>query len=158
MAAAAFVCCYGAIVGGVRVLYDAPAGDVPQTYGTLLLREIPPPRLIVDGGSNGATSILGAELERRFGRNVVIASDNASIVYKARLKRLEAYARRGDVVVMALEWQYYTRRWVNWPLFAENAFGRYNDYFTALDWRRQLELAVFEAGLRGVWAGMRKDG
>jgi hypothetical protein len=155
VAVASFVGCYALVIGAINALLYWPSVDPPPSYGAFLIRTIPPPRIIVDGGSNAVRSIMFDVLERRFGRHAIVIADNAAIPFEARLRRLERYAAPGDVVIMALEWSYYRYPDVYWSHLGVGAFGPYNDYYRLLGFWRRLDLIGRELGFRGVWRGMR---
>lgn len=158
VAAASFAAVSLGALATIHALLHWPPDDPPSNYGTFLLRAVPPPRIIVDGGSNVLWGVAAEDLERRFRIRTVVVGDTAANPFEARLERLERHVRKGDVVVMALEWPYYNRAKTYLRNFAVAAFGQYNEFFRMLPSRRRLELEASELGLRGVWKGMAVAG
>lgn len=157
IAAASFALCYALAAAGIGFLLHWPSADPPPGYGTLLLRDIPGPRIIVDSGSSSTFSIIPAELERRYGRRVVVSADTAGVPFEARLRRLERFVVPGDVVLMPLEWIYYFQPYVSWGAFGASAFDPVNDYYRMLGFWRQIDIAARHLGFRDVLRGLRAE-
>jgi hypothetical protein len=146
-----------AIVGSFHVLLDRRDPLVPVDYQEFLLQAIPSPRIVVDSGSNGVYSIDGRMMEAHFRRNVVVASDNAGIPFSARLHRLRARLRPGDILIMPLEWPYYVKEgWAEGD-FMIGVFGGWNKYFAYESFWQRLRREAFEIGIRDAWRGLRKS-
>ena len=154
VAAAAFASVFAAGSAAIHALLHWQPEDLPPNYGSFLLRAVPAPRIIVDGGSNTLWSVAGEDLERHFRMRSIVVGDTAAIPFEARLARLERHVRHGDVVVLALEWPYYSSATTYVRRFAVGAFGLYNDYFRHLPLRRRIEIEAREVGLRGTWRGL----
>ena len=155
VAVVSFAGVFAAGSAAIHALLHWPPDDPPPNYGTFLLRSVPSPRIIVDGGSSALWSVAGEDLERHFRIRSIVVGDTAAIPFEARLARLERYVQRGDVVVLALEWPYYSDATTYVRRFAVGSFGLYNDYFRLLPLRRRMEIETGELGLRGTWRGMR---
>lgn len=67
------------------------------------LAAVPPPRLLLVGGSSLAFGVDSARLERAFGRPVVNLGLHAGLGAELILRQGEAVAREGDLVLLALE-------------------------------------------------------
>lgn len=68
------------------------------------LRTLPPPRLILVGGSSWAFGVLSPRLEQALGRPVVNLGLHAALGREFMLREGEAAARPGDVLVVSLEY------------------------------------------------------
>lgn len=68
------------------------------------LRSLPPPRLILVGGSSWAFGVLSPRLERALGLPVVNLGLHAGLGREFMLREGEAAARPGDVLVASLEY------------------------------------------------------
>src|SRR5689334_2691073 len=121
-ALAGFAGVFLAATAAIHALMQWPPVDPPSNYGTFLLQSVPPPRIIVDGGSNTLWSVAAPDLERHFRIHSIVVGDTAATPFEARLARLERYVRAGDVVVLALEWPYYSSATTYLRRFAVSAF------------------------------------
>lgn len=79
-------------------------------YRNLLLEKIKGPRIIIDSGSNSFWSIMPELFMKAFNRPAFVVSENAFIPIEMKLRRLKKYAKQGDLIIMPLEWVYYTHR------------------------------------------------
>jgi len=68
------------------------------------LASVPPPRLLLVGGSSWAFGVLSPRLERELGRPVVNLALHAGLGREFILREGEAAVRPGDVVVLSLEY------------------------------------------------------
>jgi hypothetical protein len=68
------------------------------------LASLPPPRLILAGGSSWAFGVQSPRLERALGRPVVNLGLHAGLGREFMLREAEAAVRAGDVVVLSLEY------------------------------------------------------
>ena len=83
--------------------------QVWRSYHEIILDFVPGPRVLIESGSNTLHAIRTDVLERALNLPVFVIADNASIPLNLKIKRLEKYAKAGDVIVLPLEWEYY--RW-----------------------------------------------
>lgn len=83
--------------------------SVPFDHSKFLVAAVSSPRIVIDGGSSSMFGIVPATIEQRFRMPVVDAADNASIPLKMKVHRIVRYAQHGDIILLPLEWVYYTR-------------------------------------------------
>jgi len=89
------------------LIYDQ--GKIPLSYKQLLLENTTPGnRIIFESGSNAHHSIDGETLEELTGHPVLILADNAGVYLPDKLSRLLHFTKPGDLIIMPLEWSYYT--------------------------------------------------
>ncbi len=121
-----FVLYLAAFLGGIAalsVLIDRlamPDEDAARlSYHEILLAETPSPRLIVESGSNSWYGVVPEMIEAAFNRPAIVIADYAGVPLEMKIKRLERYAKEGDVIILPLEWEYYFK--VDYPSdFIEN--------------------------------------
>jgi len=97
-------------------------------YTQFLLEYTKGPRIIIDSGSNSKYSFDSYALEQKFNRQVLNISDNAGFSLKKKLLRLEQYATKDDIIILPLEWQYYTRAQET-SYFTNHILGSLNYYY-----------------------------
>ena len=104
---------------------------VSHSYKQFLLKSTKGQRLIIDSGSNSFFGIDSHLLEEELNVLTINLADNASYPLKSKLLRIEKYSHPGDIILLPLEWQYYTVD--NIPdIFVNNLLGRLNYYHTSL--------------------------
>jgi hypothetical protein len=141
VAALALVGIYDVLTRGNRT--------IPTDHGQFLVDTVTGPRLVVDGGSSSMFGIVPALLEQAFGRPTVDAADNASIPLRMKIHRIIAYARRGDVLILPLEWVYYTRS-ATPSDFIDKTPDTYAPYYASLPLNDRLGFAVSALSLHNV--------
>lgn len=118
-----------------------PDTNVPATYKWFLLKEVPGPRIIFESGSNSHhaidTEALGAEL----GITAINIGDNAGYALEDKVSRLETFARAGDVIVLPLEWSFYSREKLT-DAYVESIFSETRDYYRTLPPVKRIQRAL----------------
>lgn len=96
------------------------------------------PRIIIDSGSNSTHSIDSMMMEKEFHKVVINIADNGSYPLKQKLFRIQRFAHRGDVVLLPLEFSYYSNINIS-DIFYNNIFGSLNFYFEPMPWIDKLD-------------------
>lgn len=79
------------------------------SYKTFLLKETKSfNRIIIDSGSNSTYGINSEMMEKEFNKVVINISDNAGVPLKHKLLRIKEFSKSGDIVIMPLEYPYYS--------------------------------------------------
>lgn len=86
-----------------------PDAPLPSTYKWFLLAETPGERIIIESGSNSHHGVDAALMSELTGRTTINIADNGGYDLADKVSRLERHARPGDVVILPLEWSYFTR-------------------------------------------------
>ena len=115
--------------------------EVPGTYKSFLLKEVPGRRIIFESGSNSHhaidTETVGAEL----GMTAINIADNAGYSLEDKVTRLETYARAGDVVVLPLEWSFYSREKLT-DAYVASIFSENRDYYRSMPPLKRVQRAL----------------
>lgn len=118
-----------------------PNSKIPATYKWFLLKEVPGPRIIFESGSNSHhginTDVLGAAL----GMTAINIADNAGYALEDKVARLESYARAGDVIVLPLEWSFYTREKLT-DAYVQSLFSTNRDYYQSMPFMKRVQRAL----------------
>lgn len=115
--------------------------DVPATYKWFLLSELPGSRLIIESGSNGHIGLDTAAISKALGMTAINVADNGGYDIEQKAARIAEHARPGDVVVLPLEWVYYSRQALT-DDFVDNLPALNRDYFNSVGWRDRIKLAL----------------
>jgi hypothetical protein len=102
-----------------------------------LARQMPGPRLIVGGGSGALYGVRARELARELGIPVLNAGLHAGLGLEYILHEVTRLARPGDTVLLALEYDLYTRRDDD-DVLLDYLVSRDPGYFRVLPPQRQL--------------------
>lgn len=113
---------------------------VSHSFKHTLLKETSGPRIIIESGSNSHFSINSALLEKHFNRKTIVAADNGSYPLRLKLLRLAKYANKGDVVLLPLEWSYYTENSIK-KNFSQGVFHELNFYYHSLPLYEKIKFA-----------------
>lgn len=113
---------------------------INHSYKDFLLRYTNSPRLIIDSGSNSNYGINSNLLEKELGILTINLADNGSIPLQEKLYRLEKFSRKGDVILLPLEWPYYFSTATETTFFIENIIDKLHFYYTPLPWTIKLKL------------------
>lgn len=145
---------FGALSAAILLVgtYDALTSAnraVPFDHSKFLLEVVSSPRIVIDGGSSSMFGIVPGMIEQEFRVPVVDAADNASIPLKMKIHRIIGYARRGDIIVLPLEWVYYTRSEIPSD-FIDKTPDEYSSYYGSLPFLDRLWFAVKYASLHNV--------
>lgn len=137
---------------GMLLSYDfftASNREVPYSYSQFLLEKIAAPRIVIDAGSSSAFGIEPELIEQAFGKPVIDVADNGSIPLDMKIDRLRKYAREGDIVILPLEWVYYTRDTVPQD-FTDKTPDEYAAYYASQPLLQRLAFAVRHASLHNL--------
>jgi len=106
-----------------------PDTKVPSSYKAFLLQEVSKPKLIIDSGSNSHHGIDAGMISEALKINAINIADNAGYDIESKVTRIKAHAKKGDIVLLPLEWSYYTRDRLT-DDFVDTLFGPSRDYYT----------------------------
>lgn len=101
---------------------------ISHSYKQFLLQHTEDKRLIIDSGSNSLHGINCNILEKELGVLTINLSDNASYPLNNKLLRIEQYSHTGDILLLPLEWIYYTYTEIP-KNFLDNIIGNLNYYY-----------------------------
>ncbi|PDT64989.1 hypothetical protein CO683_35130 [Bradyrhizobium ottawaense] len=137
-----------------------PENGIASTYKWLLLEHAPGSRIIIDSGSNGHHGIDAAELTQAFNMRAINVADNAGYSLVDRSRRILEFARRGDVVIMPIEWQGYSEPDGD-AGYARLSLELVTEYFwaqTPIERARRILTTPFPIVARAFWRNIRKRG
>lgn len=112
---------------------------VSHSYKEFLLKNTESPRLIIDSGSNSQHAINSRMLEDEFNILTINIADNGGYPLRYKLLRLMAHARKGDIVILPLEWGHYTYQNPT-KNFLDNIFSQLNFYYNCLTFTEKIKL------------------
>lgn len=101
---------------------------ISHSFRHFLLQHTKGPRLIIESGSNSIHSIEAYTLEKEFNIQTIVVSDNAGYPLSKKLQRLKKYANKQDIILLPLEFQYYSRKKTH-DVFRNNLLGSLNFYY-----------------------------
>jgi hypothetical protein len=101
--------------------------SISHSYKQFLLNHTQGQRLIIDSGSNSFFGIDSHLLESEFNLLTINLADNAGYPLQSKLLRIEKYSHPGDIVLLPLEWQYYSYETVP-DVFLNNLLGNLHYY------------------------------
>lgn len=127
----------------IDVLLAKEHDEVSLSYKKFLLDNVSGKRLLVDSGSNSNTGIDPSILEKRLGLPVINIADHAGFPLYYKFLVLINNARRGDTVLLPLEWHHYSdekfdREFLIWILSGHAPY-----YYRQLDLYKRIGF-VFE--------------
>ena len=111
-------------------------------------------KVVIDSGSNGSHGLDASVLATYFDAPVVIASDVGSYPLRKKIFRLSAALNRGDVLILPLEWDYYSRPKYLAARFVEGVANKnlhLAHYITDLPWAEKLRFMLTEYPFRNVF-------
>ncbi len=100
---------------------------VSHSYKQFLLQHTQGQRLIIDSGSNSFFGIDSNLLEKELNILTINLADNAGYPLKNKLLRIEKYSHQGDIIMLPLEWQFYSYDKIP-DVFLNNLLGNLNYY------------------------------
>lgn len=112
---------------------------VSHSYKQFLLQHTKGKRLIIDSGSNSLFGINSKMLEKELGFLTINLADNAGYPLKNKLLRIEKYSHKGDIILLPLEWQYYTYKKIP-DVFLNNLMGNLSFYYFKDSFNEELKL------------------
>ena len=125
---------------------------ISHSYRQFLLHYTQSPRFIIESGSNSIHSIDARTLEEQFNMPTIIISDAASYPLSSKLRRLERYATKQDIILLPLEFYYYSRK-TTASVFGNNLLGLLNFYYnydSAFDELKQIENTPLNKFAKGI--------
>ncbi|QUS38041.1 hypothetical protein RPMA_03580 [Tardiphaga alba] len=123
--------------------------SVPFDHSKFLIETVASPRIVIDGGSSSMFGIVPVMIEKEFRVPVVVAADNASIPLAMKIHRIIRYARRGDILILPLEWVYYTRSEMPSD-FIDKTPDEYASYYGSLPFLDRLRFVVQSVSIHNV--------
>lgn len=125
----------------LQVLRHVQPSPVPSTHKWFLLQEVPGPRLIIESGSNSHHGLDTDRIGEVMDMTAINIADNAGYDLEQKVARLEKHTRRGDIVILPLEWSYYTRDALT-DDFVDQIPAYNRDYMNAVSLWDRLRLAL----------------
>lgn len=158
------ICCSALLIAlYVVVVYAKLASfrfDRPDLYPPYTVAELTrhgeDKRLLLFGGSNVRYSINSTELEQALGIPILNMGSNYARAMRSLVQEIRRFSSDGDIVVLSLEWPFYSRQIENEHFFLSAFAVRsyFNDYFFhASLWERLqfiLEIPT-EIAIKGVF-------
>ncbi len=111
-------------------------------------------KVVIDSGSNGSHGLNAIALSDYFDAPVVIASDVGSYPLRKKIFRLSATLNKGDVLILPLEWDYYSRPEYLSARFVEGVANKnlqLAHYINDLSWAEKLRFILTEYPFRNVF-------
>jgi hypothetical protein len=111
-------------------------------------------KVVIDSGSNGSHGLDAIALSEYFDAPVVIASDVGSYPLRKKIFRLSATLNKGDVLILPLEWDYYSRPEYLAARFVEGVANEnlhLAHYISDLPWAEKLRFILTEYPFRNVF-------
>lgn len=104
----------------IKALPNKTASQID--YRNMLLEGIQTPRIIIDSGSNSFWSIIPQIIEEKFRIPTIVVAENGNVPFDMKVNRLKTYVRSGDIILLPLEWIYYSRKEYT-SNFMDSVFG-----------------------------------
>lgn len=146
-AAGAMLCSLGMLAS--YDVFTASNRAVPYSYSQFLLENIRAPRIVIDAGSSAAWGIEPGLIEQALGRPVIDVADNGAIPLNMKIYRLQKFARAGDILILPLEWVYYTRDVVPQD-FTDRTPDEYAAYYASQPFGARLMFTVRHVSLHNL--------
>jgi len=115
-------------------------GLISSSYKQFLLENTTSPRLIIESGSNAKYGIDSGLMSEALNISTINIADNAGVALRYKLLRVESYAKAGDIVLLPLEWQYYSRDGLT-SIFTDTIFRPHHYYYKHLSFIEKIKLA-----------------
>ena len=125
----------------IQALRHIQPSPVPSTYKWFLLQEVPGPRLIIESGSNSHHGFDTDMISEALNITAINIADNAGYDLEQKIARLHKHTRRGDIIILPLEWSYYTREDLT-DDFVDQLPALNRDYINAVSLWDKLQLAL----------------
>jgi len=101
---------------------------INKFYKPFMLQHTKGSRIIIDSGSNSLYSLDSYMIEKEFNIQTINLSDAAAYPLKQKLLRIEKYLNKNDIIILPLEWKYYSRiEFVDY--FKNNLLGKLHYYY-----------------------------
>lgn len=115
--------------------------EVPGTYKSFLLKEVPGPRIIFESGSNSHHAIDTEAVGAKLGMTAINIADNAGYSLEDKITRLETYAQADDVIILPLEWSFYSREKLT-DAYVASIFSENRDYYRSMPPLKRVQRAL----------------
>jgi len=126
---------------------------INHSYKDFLLRHTNNPRLIIDSGSNSAYGINSLLLEKQLGLLTINIADNGSYPLREKIYRLDKFAKKGDIILLPIEWLHYFSTLNTPTIFFESLFSELHFYYHEMPLLIKLDLITntpFSSVMRGA--------
>ena len=108
-------------------------------------------KIVIESGSNGLHGFDVEQLNRSLNRPILIVSDSGGVPLRKKYFRLERALQKGDILILPLEWDYYSRP----PGLAQNFLRRiagrnsgFEHYYSDLPLAEKLRFMLTEYPVR----------
>lgn len=101
---------------------------INKYYKPFLLQHTKGSRIIIDSGSNSLYALDSYMIEKEFNIQTINLSDAAAYPLKQKLLRIEKYVNKNDIILLPLEWKYYSRIELG-DFFKNNLLGKLHYYY-----------------------------
>ena len=128
---------------------------ISSSYQHFLLENRSSPRLIIESGSNSTYGIDSYRMSQALHLQTINLSDNAGYSLKYKLLRLAKYTNAGDIILLPLEWQYYSRQKIN-KEFSNRIFEDIPYYYNSLRWWNKIAL-IYKIPFDSLFQHLEKD-
>ena len=136
-----FLCIFYFILIYLLIYFGNANTSLVHYYKTFLLKEIDKnERIIIDSGSNSHHGIFAEMLEEYFKIPSINIADVGAIPLHAKLARLEKFVKKGDILIMPLEYEYYSTENMKNNFFLDNIFFEFSWYFDFLSYKDKIAL------------------
>ncbi|BCX78762.1 hypothetical protein LBC_02240 [Campylobacter sp. 19-13652] len=109
-----------------------------QSYkNTLLLTNKNIEKIIIESGSNSFHGINSSLIEKHFKKKTINLAEFAGVPLKLKLYRLSNAIKKGDVIILPLEYRYYLGD-TTIDMFYDGIFFGYSHYFKALPFKEKI--------------------
>ncbi len=126
------------------------------SYRQFLLENTPSPRIILQAGSNVQHGINPLTIEQTFGLPTISVADTATVPLSHKIYLLLRYIKPGDIVVLPLEWQYYSEQsTLAKPYLKLILDDRAAHYYHALPFYEKLQVVFFDLPLNAIMSRLR---
>ena len=115
--------------------------EMPSTYKWFLLKNVPGPRLIFESGSNSHHALDTDAIGTALGMTAINIADNGGYALEDKITRLETYTRKGDVIILPLEWTFYHREKLT-DNYVDTLFKDNRDYYQSMPPLKRMQRAL----------------
>ncbi len=102
--------------------------EINKFYKPFLLQHTKNSRIIIESGSNSLYALDSYMIEKEFNIQTINLSDAAAYPLKQKLLRIEKYLNKNDIILLPLEWKYYSRIELG-DYFKNNLLGKLHYYY-----------------------------
>lgn len=101
---------------------------INKYFKPFILQHTKGSRIIIESGSNSLYALDSYMIEKEFNIQTINLSDAAAYPLKQKLLRIEKDLNKNDVILLPLEWKYYSRIELG-NYFRNNLLGKLNYYY-----------------------------